>query len=260
MPRSCGPNSPYGCGHHTEHVEAARKGWITRRRGADVVERSDAPWFRVLFPGAKHIHTDPSHPKSVMFRQDGRWYELPVSDYKDMAAEGREYHRETQKATRDERKAARYRRGMEQALFREQYEGYHATMRKLRRLGIKPPEKTHYNYRTGKYYGDEEEELYDAFPRSSGIVRKNGRLTVHKAMEIATEETGFDRVWLNRRDRPDDTDSGDLMDARDFFAWITAMREGKEGHQAKRYEEAHAARIERQQEQAERARRAGKSA
>lgn len=51
MARCLGPNSPYGCGHHTEHVEAAKKGWATRRA---VIEqrRGDEMGARVVFVSA----------------------------------------------------------------------------------------------------------------------------------------------------------------------------------------------------------------
>jgi len=114
--RVCTAHSSYGCGHHQEHVEAARKGWITRRGGLGTPAREDEAWFRELFPGATHAHTHPSHPKLVVFKQGDKWFELPTREYAGLAREGRAAATARQKAeARAERLAAQERKAGERA-------------------------------------------------------------------------------------------------------------------------------------------------
>ena len=101
-----GPNAPYGCGHHAEHVEAAKKGWITRRRGqrGAEFEGSDEQRLVSAFLGenVSLAHTHPEHPNTVVFKSKGKWYELPRRVFKGFVRGGREQEREQAKAKREQ--------------------------------------------------------------------------------------------------------------------------------------------------------------
>ncbi len=64
-----GPNAPYGCGHHDEHVAAAKLGWFRRKRGA-AFQSSDAHRHASTFAGSEvsHAHEHETHKGRVVFK------------------------------------------------------------------------------------------------------------------------------------------------------------------------------------------------
>src|SRR5690242_12877457 len=90
MARCLGPNSPYGCGHHTEHVAAAKKGWITRRAGTEFASSEEHGAVKALFgKDVTLAHEHPSHAGFTTFKSEGKWYEVPTRVFKQHAAHGR---------------------------------------------------------------------------------------------------------------------------------------------------------------------------
>lgn len=102
-----GANAPYGCGHHAEHVRAAKLGWA-RRKGAEAAhfEGSDEQRLVSAFLGdeVNYAHTHAEHPNTVVFKSKGKWYELPKRTFNSFVRGGREQEREQAKARREQHK------------------------------------------------------------------------------------------------------------------------------------------------------------
>ena len=106
-----GGHAPYGCGHHAEHVAAAKKGWITRRRhsrGASF-EGSEDQYYASAFTGEKitHAHTHAEHPRTVVFKSGGKWYELPRRTFQSFVKGGREMERDEEKQRKQQQAQSR---------------------------------------------------------------------------------------------------------------------------------------------------------
>ncbi|HEY7413948.1 MAG TPA: hypothetical protein VH593_02050, partial [Ktedonobacteraceae bacterium] len=111
-----GPNSPYGCAHHVQHQEAAKKGWITRRAGTRFAASHEHNAISALFGNEiTHAHEHESHKGQIVFKSKGQWYELPKSVFAGFVREGRSLQREQARTVEkqrreDERKEREYQR------------------------------------------------------------------------------------------------------------------------------------------------------
>ncbi len=234
QPYCHGAHSPYGGGHHAEHVAAAKKAWETRRMRYGGPTRSDAEWFRALFPDATNIHTHPSHKGIVMFRQKGKWYELPEKEYRNLAHEGRAAQHERDRAIKRAEKQARQERAaneraaiievreelrravaekkmevqMSEMLHREAIAPYKRLVARLRRVGVRP---TKDKRRVGRFTDRGE---FDYLP--SGIMRLKGGYSIDDAVEqweedIAASTATSDEDYHNRA-------------PSDFFDYMSRMQ------------------------------------
>jgi ribosomal protein L13E len=87
----CGPGSPYGCAHHDEHVAAAKLGWARRRAsGTFMLSDRDSHALSRAVGEVKGAHIHPSHKHVVAFKQKGKWYELPASEFRALIRAGHE--------------------------------------------------------------------------------------------------------------------------------------------------------------------------
>lgn len=157
-----GRNAPYGCGHHAEHVAAANKGWITRRkhsRGASF-EGSEDQYYASAFTGGKisYAHTHAEHPNRVVFQQNGKWYELPRRTFQSFVKGGREMERDEEKQRKQQQKSTRDQL-KERILLERQGEAYSRSQRAevvkfiMGSKGIAPDKKV------GRYKGNRDEWL-----------------------------------------------------------------------------------------------------
>ena len=135
-----GPESPYGCGHHAEHVRAARKGWTTRRRSRSFLSTRDAEDLkRVVGPTLEghHVHRTKTGARKHLLKIEGAWFSMSQDEYKGLVragregrkAEAREKKRAPRLAAKQARDDARYRaaqereaRAIERAEQREVYD------------------------------------------------------------------------------------------------------------------------------------------
>lgn len=205
MARCHGPDSPYGCGHHAEHVAAARKGWLTRRRRHAWVHSEDHDALRRVVGDVSDVHTHDKHPRSVMMRQGGKWYELPKAEYKSLVRAGREMARdeERERKARDRARklieAERGKASRQAERERQQAERYRAMQERQaaavaraeraevvkiikRAGGIRPNP-------SGVGRGE-----YAALP--ADVRRRNGRVTMDQARADVMDEM----PWLNPHD------------------------------------------------------------
>ena len=206
MPGRCYVGAPYGCAHHSEHVEAAKKGWRHRRK--DDRLRKDLENFRAAYGPVERLHTHASHPGEVRFKLEDRWYSISKDDYEELSLAGRSIRKAEEREKREaDRKAererkqqakaaeverrrqeryaaaeARYRermtREMEQVALRE----YQALKKELKRRGISPSTHTHYDRRRGREvpidYGE-----WELLPKE--LRRRKGGLHLDAARELA---------------------------------------------------------------------------
>lgn len=112
MARCHGPDAPYGCGHHAEHVAAAHKGWRTRRRRHEWVRSEDFGHLSRIVGDVTDVHTHDTHPHSVMVRRAKKWYEIPKKEYHGLIKAGRDIARDEarsrkQREAEDRAEAAR---------------------------------------------------------------------------------------------------------------------------------------------------------
>lgn len=90
MARCLGPNSPYGCGHHTEHVAAAKKGWITRRAKTKFFNSGEHGALKALFgKDVTLAHEHPSHAGFAVFKSGDKWYEVPSQIFRQEIRHGK---------------------------------------------------------------------------------------------------------------------------------------------------------------------------
>lgn len=103
--KRCGPESPYGCGHHIEHVRAARKGWITRRAGVEFRSSEEHGAVRALLGmEVKHAHEHKSHAGFTLFKSGPDWFEVPTAVFKRYAAKGKLLQGEEAKLARAQKR------------------------------------------------------------------------------------------------------------------------------------------------------------
>ena len=157
-----GPDSPYGCGHHDEHVEAAKKGWITRRgNNAGGVVRGPTVRQELRGEGAKFLskeshdlasaflgervrnaHTHPSHKGRVLFQSRGKWYELPTREFNSFVRGGRtanyERNEQRRKTEANSIQEKLYQQQQANTVRREQYE---RVLSVFKGIGVKPSVK-----------------------------------------------------------------------------------------------------------------------
>lgn len=157
-----GPDSPYGCGHHDEHVDAAHKGWATRRRneGAGVARgptvrqelRGEGAKFlpkeahdlasAFLGERVRNAHVHPSHKGRVLFQSRGKWYELPTREFNSFVRGGRtanyERNEQRRKAEAGSVQEKLYQQVQANAVRREQYE---RVLSVFKGVGVKPSVK-----------------------------------------------------------------------------------------------------------------------
>lgn len=86
----------YGHNHHDEHVAAARKGWLRRRLGTSFAGSNEHRWISRAVGPVEHAHEHPDHRGLVAFKQQGKWYELPRREFRELVAAGREEERREQ--------------------------------------------------------------------------------------------------------------------------------------------------------------------
>lgn len=186
-----GVNAPYGCGHHAEHVEAARKGWITRRRNqgqrGTEFEGSEEQRLTSLFLGdtVSLAHTHPEHKNTVVFKQKGKWYELPKRTFASFVRGGRETEREQQKLTKQRKREQRLE--LENKLYQERVSNQQSRANEFRAAVIKGIQRqggirSTSNRATGRTYDRGEVALLP-----SSIRRSKGKLTLDSAREFAEE-------------------------------------------------------------------------
>lgn len=189
-----GPDSPYGCGHHKEHVRAARKGWITRRRSQSFLSTRDADDLRrVVGPSlaGHHVHRSKSGKRVHMMKVEGQWFSMDQREYAQLVRAGRSGRLAEERAKRNAPKnEARYRAAQE----KQQAAIERAELREVRHIikragGIRPS-VTH----SGVKHDMGE---YRNLP--SDLRRKNGGLTMDQAREAVAQHM----PWLNL-DTPDD--------------------------------------------------------
>lgn len=259
MPRVCSPGAPYGCGHHAEHVEAAKKGWRHRRK--DDRLRKDLDNFRAAYGPVEHLHTHASHPGEVRFKLEDKWYSISTTDYEELSLAGRSIRKAEERDKRDadrraEREArarvkqeevarrkqeryaaaeAKYRERMQREAENVAIREYQALKRDLKKRGISPSTHTQYYRTRGKElpvdYGE-----WERLPRE--LRRRRGGLHLDAARELAEERaalgmTSGGAIGVNRFDTIDDlTEYIDRMErySRDVRARRSESRsKGKEG-------------------------------
>ena len=206
MPRYCHPGASYGCGHHQEHVEAARKGWRTRRGQGPVAALRTAEGILSDLYGdtVTGAHTHKSHPGEVRFKMSGQWYRVPTAEFHALVSEGKKVRREQQRAAaRDARANARerasapvrqlreeirekqYRDAMKRTAEDEQATIYKHTLKQLRRRGISPSRHEKYNSRRGKTvpvdYGE-----WETLPKP--LRRRHGGYSLDDLQTVFAEE------------------------------------------------------------------------
>lgn len=188
-----GANAPYGCGHHAEHVEAAKKGWANRRkhqRGA-TFEGSEDQYYASGFLGEQisYAHTHPEHKGRVVFKSKGKWYELPARTFASYVSGGRKLEREEQKRAearkRDEAKGAKAkqrtaRQELQYRLQAERYADRAGGADEFRAELVKQLSK-HGVRATGKHDRGEVALL------PSSVRRSKGKYTIDYAREAAQE-------------------------------------------------------------------------
>lgn len=160
MARCLGPNSPYGCGHHDEHVEAAKKGWLHRRRG--MLSEHEHRAVSALFGPIEQAHEHKSHKGQIAFKQEGKWYELPRARFRQLVSEGVKAQRaEEREQARQEKAQQRYEGAQERQLQAARRAEYQSVVRRIRQMGgIRP-------YRANSTGGKTpEEEEWKSLPRS----------------------------------------------------------------------------------------------
>lgn len=219
MPRICHANAAYGCGHHAEHVEAARKGWETRRGHGPVaaLRRSERILSDVFGEKVTGVHTHKTHRGEVRFKMGGKWASLPRREFFDMVKNGeyalRQREREEKKAEKarisEEKRAARlaradegYAEAMERMMEADQRRDYARVRKTLRKLGVRPS----FVRATGRQTLASE---YRALP--SDIRRRNGRIGLDGVREILYEEGAITEAQL------------DEFTERDAIEWLERM-------------------------------------
>lgn len=230
MPRTCYPGAPYGCEHHAEHVEAAKKGWRHRRR--DDKLRRDQENFRAVYGPVEKLHTHASHPGEVRFRLEGKWYSISRDDYEELSLAGRSIRKaeeremresarqaerdrkrqmkaaevERRKAERDKAAEERYRERMQREAENVALREYQALKRDLKKRGISPSTHTQYYRTRGKElpvdYGE-----WERLPKE--LRRRTGGLHLDDARELAEERaalgmTSAGGIGVNRFETIDD--------------------------------------------------------
>jgi flagellar biosynthesis GTPase FlhF len=211
MARLCsGPSSSYGCGHHEEHVRAARLGWQRRRLGARFAGSRDQASLSRVVGEVQHAHTHPDHRGVVAFRQRGKWYELPRSEYRRLVAVGREQEahdrREQALRAREEREIARFREmeakerrqaEMEQRRAERNKQRQQAQLRQVARAERSEVVKLIRQFGGVRLEDARDRGEYALLPAE--IRRKDGRFT----MDTAREQVDQHMPWLNLA-TPDD--------------------------------------------------------
>jgi hypothetical protein len=202
MARLCQPDSPYGCGHHDEHVAAARLGW-TRRRAGVAFEASRQQRYLSRVVGQVHsAHRHPDHPGVVAFKRDGKWYEMSRMEFRRLVGVGRRQEEQERKeqarqrreqreiarfyelTAREERQAELGRRREERGREREQ-----AHLRAVQRAERAEVVKLMREY--GVRQESEDRSEYELLPAE--VRRKEGRFT----MDTAREHVMLNMPWLN---------------------------------------------------------------
>jgi hypothetical protein len=211
MARVCtGPASPYGCGHHDQHVAAARLGWRRRRLGAHFMgSRSQSHLARVVGQ-VENAHAHPDHRGVVAFKQRGKWYEMPGAEFRRLVGVGRDQEafdrRETAHKAREAREIAKFRgleekerRGAEIAQRREERnrEREQAHMRAVSRAERSEVVKLLREFGGVRLEGKQDRGEYALLPAE--VRRKEGRYTIDTAREHVMENM----PWLNLN-TPDD--------------------------------------------------------
>ena len=159
MAKCLGPDSPYGCGHHLQHMDAARKGWITRRHGTQFAGTRQHKALSALFgEEISHAHTAKEHRGMVRFKNAGKWYELPRQEFNRLAREGEAHIREQERAQRQHEQATakaqkdeerqklqeeQYKRAQERQLAAARKAEYQSVTKRIKQLGgIRPYRKS----------------------------------------------------------------------------------------------------------------------
>lgn len=216
-----GEHSPYGCGHHAEHIAAARLGWMRRHSGKAFEGSQEQRWLQSFAGGeVRHAHTHRTKRGTVvMFKHKGKWFEVSRSSYRDMLRAGREMERDEQRERRRaeaeqrrldrehasaEKKAAararaeaREREAQERMFRRIQTQERAGVVRAIREIGGIRSDKVHHgewatlpasirNQTTGKSLDAAREHVQEHFPW----------LGLHDINDLLTY---FDRVDTHRR-------------------------------------------------------------
>lgn len=210
MARLCtGPSSPYGCGHHDEHVRAARLGWRRRRLGASFAGSDDQRRLARVVGPVEGAHSHPEHRGVIAFKQRGKWYEMPRSEFRRLVQVGREQEqhdrREASRRAREEREIARFREAeakeqrraeLEQRREERRREQEQAHLRAVSRAERAEVVKLLRGY--GVRLEDQRDRgEYALLPAE--VRRKQGRYT----MDTAREQVAINMPWL-KMDTPDD--------------------------------------------------------
>lgn len=185
-----GVNPPYGCGHHAEHVEAARKGWITRRRNqgqrGTEFEGSEEQRLASIFLGdtVSLAHTHPEHKNTVVFKQKGKWYELPRRTFASFVRGGRETEREQQKLAKSRQREQRLE--LEYRLYQERVSNSQSGADAFRAAVIKGIQRQG-GIRSTKSSSGRTYDRGEVAVLPSSIRRSKGKLTLDSAREFAQE-------------------------------------------------------------------------
>ena len=243
MPRYCHPGASYGCGHHAEHVEAAKKGWRTRRGQGPVAALRNAESILSDLYGdtVTGAHTHKSHPKEVRFKMSGKWFRVSTGEFHALVKEGAKVRREQQRAAaRDARANARERASAPVARLRDeirelQYRDammrigeddtaatYKNTLARLRKRGISPSRHEKFYRRRNKIlpvdYGE-----WETLPKS--LRRRHGGYSLDDLANVFAEEGTMS---------PDQAEAMTISDSMDRLEQMLGYEAAKNAGRASR--------------------------